>query len=41
MVRPDLAAVGTSLEVVILGEPHPATVIADSPFDPENAVLRG
>jgi dimethylglycine dehydrogenase len=41
MVRPDLAALGTRLEVAILGQSHPATVIADSPFDPENQVLRG
>ena len=40
MVRPDLAAVGSELEVTILGERHAATVIADSPFDPGNAVLR-
>ena len=40
MVRPDLAAIGTALEVSILGETHAATVIADSPFDPDNAVLR-
>jgi len=40
MVRPDLAALGTRLEITILGKPHAATVIADSPFDPENAVLR-
>ncbi|HEY1943293.1 MAG TPA: FAD-dependent oxidoreductase [Roseiarcus sp.] len=41
MVRPDCAAPGTELEIRILGEPRRATVIADSPFDPENAALRG
>jgi dimethylglycine dehydrogenase len=41
MVRPDLAAIGTGLDITILGKTHKATVIADSPFDPENAVLRG
>jgi dimethylglycine dehydrogenase len=41
MVRPDLAEIGTELEIVILGERHKATVIADSPFDPENNALRG
>lgn len=41
MVRPDLAAVGTELEVVVLGQVYRATVIPDSPFDPENARLRG
>jgi dimethylglycine dehydrogenase len=40
MVRPDLAGVGTEVEVAILGESHAATVIADSPFDPDNVVLR-
>ena len=40
-VRPDLAEIGTELEIVILGERHKVTVIADSPFDPENNALRG
>jgi dimethylglycine dehydrogenase len=40
MVRPDLAVAGTKLTVVILGTPHEATVIGESPFDPENARLR-
>ena len=40
MVRPGHAAEGTELEVVILGKPHKAVVIADSPFDPENHALR-
>ena len=41
MVRPDLATLGTELEITILGERYKATVIADSPFDPENNALRG
>jgi len=41
MVRPDLAEIGTELEIVVLGEKHRATVIGDSPFDAENARLRG
>ena len=41
MVRPDLAEAGTALEITILGARHQATVIADSPFDPENSALRG
>ena len=41
MVRPDLAKIGTDLEIVILGERHKVTVIAESPFDPENNALRG
>ena len=40
MVRPDLAAVGTKLEIEILGSRHPVTVIEESPYDPENAALR-
>ena len=40
MVEPALGALGTQLEVVILGERHKATVIADSPFDPNNVALR-
>jgi dimethylglycine dehydrogenase len=40
MVRPDLATVGTALSITILGRQHRATVIADSPFDPENHALR-
>ena len=38
MVRPDLAAIGTELE--ILGTRHRAMVIAESPYDPENLALR-
>lgn len=41
MVRPDLAGEGTELEIAILGVRHRAAIIADSPYDPENAVLRG
>lgn len=40
MVSPDHAAPGTEMEIVILGQPHRATVIEDSPFDPENHALR-
>jgi dimethylglycine dehydrogenase len=40
MVRPDLGALGTELEVEILGERRRATVIPESPFDPENVRLR-
>ena len=34
------AEVGTRCSIDILGEIHPATVIADSPFDPKNERLR-
>ncbi len=40
MIKPELAAVDTELEILILGKRHRATVIADSPFDPENTALR-
>jgi dimethylglycine dehydrogenase len=40
MVQPDLAAIGTEVEIAILGKRHTAIVIADSPFDPENTALR-
>jgi dimethylglycine dehydrogenase len=39
-VKPDYAATGTLLEIEILGERKRATVIAESPFDPENTELR-
>jgi dimethylglycine dehydrogenase len=41
MVRPDLAEVGTELEITILGERYRATVIPDCPYDPDNTALRG
>ena len=40
MIRPDLATVGAAFEIAILGHRHKATIIEDSPFDPENAALR-
>jgi dimethylglycine dehydrogenase len=39
-VRADLAAVGTELEIEILGERKQATVVRESPYDPENLDLR-
>ena len=41
MVRPECAALGTEVEVRVLGQTLRATVIADSPYDPENKALRG
>ena len=35
-----LATVGTQLSIQILGERKQATVIAESPYDPENNELR-
>jgi len=40
MVRPEFAAVGTELEIKILGKIFKSTVIPESPYDPENNVLR-
>jgi dimethylglycine dehydrogenase len=40
MIRPDVATPGTMLEIAILGVRHKVSVIADSPFDPDNVALR-
>ena len=40
MVRPELAAGGSTMDVQILGSRFKATVIEESPFDPENERLR-
>ena len=40
LMHPDLGDIGTELIVNILGKPHRATVIEESPFDPGNARLR-
>jgi dimethylglycine dehydrogenase len=40
MVSPELGEPGTALTVSILGQPHAATVIEESPYDPKNARLR-
>ncbi len=40
MVRPDLAKPGAEFDIMILGHRHRATIIADSPFDPDNQALR-
>ncbi len=41
MVRPDQSAIGTELEVKVLGKLFKTTVIAESPYDPDNVALRG
>ena len=41
MLRPDLAAEGSKLEIEILGERYAAKVVAESPWDPNNERLRG
>lgn len=40
MVRPEFGEVGQALTVTILGKDHAATVIPESPYDPENARLK-
>ena len=40
MVEPDLAAPGTAFEMDILGKRHGATIVSESPFDPDNERLR-
>ena len=40
MVKPQLSAPGTALEIEILGERRPATVVPESPYDPGNERLR-
>src|SRR5215467_354823 len=41
MVEPRFSELGQELDIVILGKPHRAVVIAESPFDPDNARLKG
>jgi len=40
LVKKDCAEVGVELEIEVLGQLHRATVIAESPFDPDNTRLR-
>ena len=40
MVPPGMTDEGTEFEIEILGERHRATIIPESPFDPDNACLR-
>ncbi len=39
-VKPQFAALGSEMEIEILGKRHQATVLGESPFDPENLRLR-
>jgi dimethylglycine dehydrogenase len=39
-VRPDLAVVGTKLQVRMFTQLFDAVVVEDSPYDPQNAVIR-
>ncbi len=40
MVKPELAEPGTELEIEVLGDRYNATVLEESPYDPENKRLR-
>jgi len=40
-VAPEYAAIGTNLQIEILGELYQATVVEESPYDPTNVKLRG
>ena len=40
MLRPELADANTEVEIEILGERYPATVVPESPWDPNNERLR-
>jgi dimethylglycine dehydrogenase len=39
-IKPDFAAVGSEIEIEILGERKRATILVDSPYDPENKDLK-
>ena len=39
-VKPEYTEPGTALEILILGERKKATVLVESPFDPDNSHLR-
>lgn len=40
LVNPDLATIGTEMEIEILAKRYRVTVIEESPYDPENTALR-
>jgi dimethylglycine dehydrogenase len=40
MVKPEFTALGTEVEIRVLGENRRAMVIEDSPYDPTKAALR-
>ncbi len=40
LVKPELASIGTEMEIEILSKPRRATVISESPYDPSNKALR-
>ena len=40
MIKPEFSKVGTQLKMDILGKQHKIEVINDSPYDPENKIIR-
>ena len=40
MVKPEHSAIGTELEIKILGKLFKATIVPESPYDPDNKALR-
>jgi dimethylglycine dehydrogenase len=40
MVKPEIATTGQKLQIDILGKMYDATVLEESPYDPENKLLR-
>ncbi len=40
MVKPEIATTGQKLKIDILGKMHEATILDESPYDPENKLLR-
>ena len=40
MVKPDIATTGHKLKIDILGKMYDATILDESPYDPENNLLR-
>jgi dimethylglycine dehydrogenase len=40
MVRPEFGEIGQELDVAILGKPYRATIVPESPYDPDNVSLR-
>ena len=40
MVKPEIATTGQKLKIDILGKMYDATILDESPYDPENNLLR-
>jgi dimethylglycine dehydrogenase len=40
MIKPELATTGQKLKIDILGKMYDATILEESPYDPENKLLR-